>query len=81
MLEINIINGSSFKRILGMMIEVKTIGLRILTSRFLKIQFLQINLKLIQIRKNPNYIKKFFKNSKINNYIKFYSFVFNSLEN
>ena len=36
MLEINIINGSSFKRILGMMIEVKTIGLRILTSRFLK---------------------------------------------
>ena len=48
MLEINIINGSSFKRILGMMIEVKTIGLRILTSRFLKIQFLQINLKLIK---------------------------------
>ena len=36
MLEIKIIKGKSFNKILGIIIEVKTIGFNILTLRFLK---------------------------------------------
>ena len=36
MLEINIINGNNFKSILGIIMLVKIIGFKILTSKFLK---------------------------------------------
>ena len=48
MLAIKIIKGNNLVIILGINKLVSTRGVRILTSIFLKIQFLQINLKLAQ---------------------------------
>ena len=56
MLEINIINGNNFKSILGIIMLVKIIGFKILTSKFLKIQFLQIN--LISFQKHKIFLSK-----------------------